>query len=122
MLNEEKYIRERFGKENHFRVPEGYFDGFADRMRDRIQDDSSVSVKPRIFMMRSLRPLLSAACVCMAIMGGIVYFTKTGLSDNVRLADDAVAHTGSGMYTAEDAVIDYAMMDNTDIYACLISE
>lgn len=122
MLNEDKYIRERFGKENHFRVPEGYFDGFADRMSNRIQDDESVRVKSRMFMIRSLRPLLSAACVSIAVMGAVVYFSKAGLSDNVGVADDVVAHTAGTMYTAEDAVIDYAMMDNTDIYACLLSE
>ena len=103
-------------------MPEGYFDGFADRISNRIQDDESVRVKSRMFMMRSLRPLLSAACVSIAVMGAVVYFSKAGLSDNVGVADDVVAHTAGTMYTAEDAVIDYAMMDNTDIYACLLSE
>ena len=29
MMNEEKKINDIFGKENHFKVPEGYFDNFA---------------------------------------------------------------------------------------------
>ena len=36
MINEEKKINDIFGKENHFKVPEGYFDNFAEQMMARI--------------------------------------------------------------------------------------
>ena len=29
MMNEENILNSRFGKENHFQVPAGYFDHFA---------------------------------------------------------------------------------------------
>lgn len=36
MMNEEKKINDIFGKENHFKVPEGYFDNFAEQMMAKI--------------------------------------------------------------------------------------
>ncbi len=38
MMNEEKKINDIFGKENHFKVPEGYFDNFAEQMMAKIPD------------------------------------------------------------------------------------
>lgn len=122
MLNEEKYIRARFGNENHFRMPDGYLDSFAGRMADRISDNGRVTAGSRSFRMVALRPLLYAACICVAVFGGITYFAKNVFSDGVGMGNEVMAHTGGSFYTAEDAVIDYAMMDNADIYACLTSE
>ena len=38
MMNEEKKINDIFGKENHFKVPEGYFDNFAEQMMAKIPE------------------------------------------------------------------------------------
>ena len=38
MLKEEKYLNEVMGRKNPFRVPEGYFDDFADRMMEMLPE------------------------------------------------------------------------------------
>ena len=37
-MKQDDILREKFGRENHFRVPEGYFDDFADRMMEMIPE------------------------------------------------------------------------------------
>ena len=38
MTNEEKIIQEKLGNQNPFRVPEGYFDSFADQLMSQIPE------------------------------------------------------------------------------------
>ena len=38
MTNEEKFIIESLGKENPFRVPEGYFDHFAEQFMNELPE------------------------------------------------------------------------------------
>lgn len=37
IMNEEKLIMDRFGNENHFRVPDNYFNEFPQRVMKRIE-------------------------------------------------------------------------------------
>lgn len=45
MLNEEKMLLEKYGRKSTFRVPEGYFDHFADTMTSRMLEGAS-ALKP----------------------------------------------------------------------------
>ena len=69
MTNEEKLIEEHLGKQNPFRVPEGYFDSFADRLMQQLPEQQEQEVKPaKTVRMKALRPILvAAACVAVAI-------------------------------------------------------
>lgn len=93
-----------------FRVPEGYFDTFADRVMERLPE-AAAERKPRPAIMRMLAPVIAAAaCVCIAVFG-LTMFLSDGDSNS-----DAVAESS---YSAEEAMMDYAMIDNADIYAYL---
>ena len=47
-MKQDDILREKFGRENHFRVPEGYFDDFADRMMEMIPEAAEApAVKSR---------------------------------------------------------------------------
>lgn len=38
-------INDIFGKENHFKVPEGYFDNFAEQMMAKIPEQELILLK-----------------------------------------------------------------------------
>lgn len=124
-MKDEGYIRSRAGSRNPFRVPEGYFEGFASQMMDKLPD-----CEPRVIPMgrsrlRVLRPLLyAAACVCVAVFCLTAYLMEGQPSAAGSDADVAVAsqYQNISLSTYEDDIMDCAMMDNADIYAYLSSE
>lgn len=40
MNNEDKYLVDKFGRENHFHVPDGYFDHFSTRLMERLTEQT----------------------------------------------------------------------------------
>ena len=135
MKNEELYLRSRIGSENHFRVPEGYFDSLADNIISQLpgkeiamdlcatsrQADDTAGETPgsssRKAVIKRIRPwLFAAACVCgIAFLGAVFYHAPEQTPDQqiaaINISDDYL-----------DEAADYAMVDNQDIYACLMSE
>lgn len=70
--NKNKKIRlEDIPKKNPYRVPEGYFDSFNDRLRDKIQSEEEKPVRNLRFMLRS-NLALAAAILAFAL---ISYFS-----------------------------------------------
>ncbi len=122
---EEQYLKGKVGKSNPFRVPDGYFDDFASRIMESLPEQ-----EVPVAEVRPLRPrhalrvfLYAAACLCVAVFGAAIYFGKVSVATPDG-SPTAVAQqspsASSDSYV--DAVADYAMMDNTDIYAYLSGE
>lgn len=124
MMKDEEFIRSRAGSRNPFRVPEGYFEGFASQVMDRLPDREPRVIPLRRQRLRALRPLLyAAACVCVAVFCLTAYLMTDGsseASDGDMMASSQYQNTSFSTY--EDDILDCAMMDNTDIYAYLSSE
>lgn len=111
-MTEEKYILEKCGRENHFKVPEGYFDKVSSDVMSSIRH--SHSTRKSVF--RILRPYIAAvACALVAIFSINVYIgkntTKTEAQAQWQFNDSYI-----------DDVMDYAMLDNGDLYACMAEE
>lgn len=110
MDNEEKYLNQKFGKENPFRVPDGYFDQLTDRVMAQLPERRK---KSRFV---TLRPwLYAAACVACVVVLGVTFLsypTKMEQPENVA----AIVNNDN---TYIDEAADYAMLDNAEIYACL---
>lgn len=123
-MNEEGYIRSRIGNGNPFRVPEGYFDGFASQMMDKLPERDAVVIPMHRSRMSRLRAVMcTAACLLAAVFGATFWFNGAGgMSD--KHSDDVVASNCQtfGSDTYEEEFADYVMMDNTDIYAYLADE
>lgn len=121
MTNEELYLNSHLSRENHFRVPKGYFDQLtADIMARLPERETTVELKPaakRVF----LRPLLAAASVaCVALIAVGVYFNRNAA---VVDADEQVAAVSTVMSDSYiDDAADYMMMDHKDIYAYISSD
>ena len=108
-MNEENYLRERMSKKNPIQVPEGYFEDFATQVMASLPArEQKMTVKHR-----TLRPwMYAAACLVVAIFCTAFYFSRIH-TDAPEMSQMAVSES----YIDEAA--DYAMIDNTDIYACL---
>lgn len=120
MMNEEKYIIERVGKENPFRVPEGYFDSLASEVMARV--DASEAPAPRKARQVWLRPVLyAAASVCALFISVAAYqsFSSQPSAKPIAQQVEAAIHQGEDSF---DEAADYLMVDNQDIYACLSSD
>ena len=107
MMNEEKYLEERLSKKNPFQVPEGYFDSFTEQVMRQIPERQQGTRR------MLLRPwMYAAACLVAIVFSVALYFSKIA-PDAPELPQVVVTES----YIDEAA--DYAMIDNTDIYACL---
>lgn len=124
MTNEEKYLRDHIGKGNPFRVPEGYFDSLVPSVMEQLPEQQPVEIvaASRVSLIYRLRPLLyAAACVLIAVFSVVAFMDYDSSSEQDMLQIAAVQNT-TVSDTYIDEVADYVMVDNTDIYACLINE
>lgn len=108
-MTEEKFLEERMTKQNPFRVPEGYFESFADHVMEQLPPQQQKAKH------MPLRPwMYAAACLLVAVFCVAVYFSRIDTAVTTsEMSQMAVTDT----YMEEAA--DYVMIDNTDIYACL---
>lgn len=139
--NDELYLKQTVGNRNPFRVPEGYFEQFAEQVMQQLPDReqpvaqqqplhatlrpsgqrSSLSRARRVQM----RPwFYAAACTALALMLGVSYYFMQPQTTSVDPAPIAAAPAASATYAASDNsyiddMADYVMLDNTEIYACL---
>ena len=116
MNEQENIIRNKFGQENHFRVPEGYFDNLKTKIMDKLPEDNRTVQRRTV---RLWKPLAAcAACAVGVIMSVAIYFTN-----NDQQAVEATAENHTEQLSEHDkyieTVADYAMMDNADIIECL---
>ena len=126
-MMEEKYLIEKVGKENPFRVQEGYFDTLSSQIMAKVEAEGVAprdikAGKEKRAKVLWLRPVLyAAASVCALFISVLAYQshsddgvaapTQTVVANNQMLMDDYF-----------DEAADYVMLDNQDIYACLSSE
>ena len=122
MNYEEKEIQERFGKENPFRVPEGYFDQLTDRVmaqlpeREQQAEQTSLSDRHPKSRLVALRPwLYAAACTIAVVVMGVTFLSHDSAEEQ-PLASTSTTNTESQYI---DDAADYVMLDNAEIYACL---
>lgn len=117
-MNEETYLIERVGKENPFRVPEGYFDSLASEVMARVDASGTAPRKAKVVWLRpAVYAVAAALCALFVSVAAYRVFQETPAvatdhqSEISQLSDDSF-----------DEAIDYVMVDNQDIYACLSSD
>ena len=126
MNYEEKEMQVRFGKENPFRVPEGYFDQLADRVmaqlpeRDQQAEQVTLSNHRPKSRLVALRPwLYAAACTVAVVVMGLTFYSHD-VAEEQPLASTSTTNTTTNTESQYiDDAADYAMLDNAEIYAYL---
>lgn len=127
MTREENILKERFGKENPFKVPEGYFDHLTERIMENLpeQEIRVIDIRSRQTLWQKL-PLrkIAAAVAVVALLGAGSFWALQHEGDSKMVAH-AKQHEQKAV-SSEDAAFnemaDYAMIDNETIYASLIAE
>lgn len=127
MMKEEKMLKGMFGRENHFAVPEGYFDSFADKLMEQLPatDARIVEMHAESWWHRlPLRKVAAVVGVAALLGGGGLFYVNHGLHTSAQMAGTYVESpvTGNSEYSTFDQMADYTMMDNQDIYVSLVAE
>lgn len=71
MLKEEKILKDKFGTANHFTVPEGYFDSFAEKLMESLPAPEPQVIEMRAASWWSRLPLrkIAVAASVVAVVG-----------------------------------------------------
>ena len=123
MVKEDKYIENRFGKEQPFKAPKGYLDNFADQFMAQLPDQAAKTVKTQHAIWFRMRPAMIAAASVLAVaLTATIYFAKpfAGQQEQVFTTDQQTESSMSDGSVEETAF--YSMIDNGDIYAILADE
>lgn len=127
MTREENILKERFGKENPFKVPEGYFDHLTERIMENLpeQEIRVIDIRSRQTLWQKL-PLrkIAAAVAVVALLGGGSFWALQHEGDSKMVAH-VKQHEQKAVASEEAAfneMADYAMIDNETIYASLMTE
>ena len=127
MTREENILKERFGKENPFKVPDGYFDHLTERIMEKMpeQEIRVIDIRSRQTLWRKL-PLrkIAAAVAVVALLGGGSFraWQHEGNSKVVAHVKQHEQKTVASEEAAFNEMADYAMIDNETIYASLMTE
>jgi len=114
MNKEEQILKNRFGNENHFTVPDGYFEQFNARLMEQLPDREAHVVS--LSAWKRLRPaMMAAACAAGVLLSVGIYRHATTQETKAQL----MVQTDGQYYYDLDEAADYMMLDNDDIYAML---
>ena len=116
MDKEDDIFKHQMGRENPFRVPEGYFEDLVSSISTRFLDEnqSDISLHPH----RRIKLIgIAAACICAAIFGNSVYFGRNEKQSTNASVQKEVLSIKASVYNDIDRAVDYTMFDNEDIYA-----
>lgn len=127
MMKEEKILKEKFGAVNHFTVPEGYFDSFADKLMEQLPDTEArvIPMHAESWWHRLPMRKIAAAIGTVVVLacGGMFYanHTSSGKAAIAHVSSEHLQESGSE-YGTFDQMADYTMMDNQDIYVSLVAD
>jgi len=125
MTNEDSYITSKFRREEPFRVPDGYFDTLTERVMASI-DSTQRSTKASLVSVKSTnknarlwrRVALIAACFCGVVLGlGFLIHPSNQPAQVIATPTTVAELSGENIL---DVAIDYAMLDNEDMYAYMV--
>jgi hypothetical protein len=114
-MKREDIIREKCDTENHFKVPDGYFDSLTDNIMDKLPERKAVVIDIRTHKsaMHKILVACSVAAACCAAFFCIQFLTHTSLSDQGGTAQQNVEKAHEKFV---DDALDYSMIENHEIY------
>ena len=122
-MKEEDTLLKKLGKENSFKVPEGYFENLTSEVMNKLPEKEKVTLKEEpVSTWTRLKPLFYMA----AMFVGAALIIRVASSDHKPAADDiTVAVTAMETDTEQvsdemiDVALDRAMLDDYSLYVYL---
>ena len=119
-MKEEDILLKKLGKENSFKVPDGYFENLTSEMMNKLPEKEKVVFKEEpVSTWTRLKPLLYMA----AMFVGAALIIRVASSDRKSVADIDVAVTEIETEVVSDEMIDMAldraMLDDYSLYVYL---
>lgn len=119
----EDKLKQHIGMNEPFKVPEGYFDSFADRLQARIDQMPKVEKPARRFQLVPKAWFAAAASIVIVASVGLSVMVQNGKggelenpsaaqSELTGMADNGIAFSDEAYFNEE---MDYAMIDNNEI-------
>lgn len=119
-MKQEDLLRKKYGSENPFKVPEGYFEQFTARLMNALPEKQTEHV---LMPQACLTPMrtrvlryMAAASVCGIMLAGSLYLksVRPSSSDMAVVSEEMINDTDLEDIYIED-ILDYAMVSNQDI-------
>ena len=119
-MKEEDILLKKLGKENSFKVPDGYFENLTSEVMNKLPEKEKVVFKEEsVSTWTRLKPLLYMA----AMFVGAALIIRVASSDRKSVADIDVAATEIETEVVSDEMIDMAldraMLDDYSLYVYL---
>ena len=119
-MKEEDTLLKKLGKENSFKVPEGYFENLTSEVMNKLPEKEKVAFKEEpVSTWTRLKPLAYMA----AMFVGAALIIRVASSDRKSVADIDVAVTEIETEVISDEMIDMAldraMLDDYSLYVYL---
>lgn len=131
-MNEDRRIKEKFGKDNHFEVPTGYFDNLTSQIMDRLLEHEvriiEMPTRKPLWNRSVFRKVAASVAAIIVVSAGVLVGLRNGVTkQHVQVAQQANIHgdNHSEGYNDDETfnqMADYTMMDSQEIYASLIAE
>lgn len=114
MENDEKYIHDHFGRNDHFVVPDGFFEQFAHNVMTQVPEQM-----PRRSMVGYVWLRYAAAASLLLLCGIAGLWFDGGHHEAAPIVNYGVAatHGNTVVSGSVEEVADYAMIDNEDMYS-----
>lgn len=118
IMAKEDYLIKKFGLEKPFKIPDGYFDSFTDRMMDKLPERTFEEESGKVVSLWDrVKPLvyLAAMFAGIALMFGIAEdFVSMQESDTVNVASTNIEQDLTYPVYSEEAAdfCNYMMIDN----------
>lgn len=117
MLEDVKFIEERYGRNTGFKVPEDYFQNLTSRVMSNIPDNTNVATIHH--SVSWIKPVLTiAAGLALLLLVTHIFISgwpKTHSDHTV--ANKAKVERNDSPKDAFDATVEYTMVDRDDIYS-----
>ena len=119
-MKEEDILLKKLGKENSFKVPDGYFENLTSEVMNKLPEKEKVVFKEEpVSTWTRLKPLLYLA----AMFVGAALIIRVASTDKPAAADDvAVTEVDTEVVVSDemiDVAVDRAMLDDYSLYVYL---
>ncbi len=123
MYKDENLLIQKLGRQRPFKVPEGYFDDFANNIMNKISaveglsSENTVEADIHVNVWYKMRRYVMAASVTLVLgISSILYFSSHNTGSRSQYVSSGSSYTQD---EDVDQMADYAMIDNEYIYASL---